>query len=110
LVDKTYGKPSFGPVFISLIAPKPVPNVTAGSFYQHLLSRPIPHLQLRSLNLIIGSQASILIHEVLVAMKAAAANSNQNSTNYIESIDDITRNIHIHPSLSEVIVKTVYDI
>jgi dihydrolipoamide dehydrogenase len=48
---------------------------------------------------IIGSQASILIHEVLVAMKADA-NNNGGGT-----IDNITKTIHIHPSLSEVVAR-----
>ena len=47
---------------------------------------------------IIGSQASILIHEVLVAMKAGANNN-------CGTIDNITKTIHIHPSLSEVIAR-----
>jgi len=51
---------------------------------------------------IIGSQASILIHEVLVAMKAAAS--------YDGTIDNITRTVHIHPALSEVVAKAAYDI
>lgn len=42
---------------------------------------------------IIGSQASILIHEVLVAMKLGAG------------IDSITRTVHIHPALSEVVSR-----
>jgi pyruvate/2-oxoglutarate dehydrogenase complex dihydrolipoamide dehydrogenase (E3) component len=45
-----------------------------------------------------GSQASILIHEVLVAMKAAGVNGDGDNT-----IDNIPRTIHIHPALSEVI-------
>jgi mycothione reductase len=48
---------------------------------------------------IIGSQASILIHEVLVAMKADV-NNNGGGT-----IDNITKTIHIHPSLSEVVAR-----
>jgi dihydrolipoamide dehydrogenase len=51
---------------------------------------------------IIGSQASILIHEVLVAMKAADS--------YDGTIDNITRTVHIHPALSEVVAKAAYDI
>jgi dihydrolipoamide dehydrogenase len=47
---------------------------------------------------IIGSQASILIHEVLVAMKADANNNGG-------TIDNITKTIHIHPALSEVVAK-----
>jgi len=43
---------------------------------------------------IIGSQASILIHEVLVAMK-----------NGDGSIDNISKTVHIHPALSEVISR-----
>lgn len=48
---------------------------------------------------IIGSHASILIHEVLVAMKADANNNNGGT------IDNITKTIHIHPSLSEVVAR-----
>ena len=43
---------------------------------------------------IIGTDASTLIHEVLVAMKAGDG-----------IIDDITKTIHIHPALSEVIAR-----
>ena len=43
---------------------------------------------------IIGSQASILIHEVLVAMKSGDG-----------SIDNISKTVHIHPALSEVISR-----
>jgi len=42
---------------------------------------------------IIGSHASILIHEVLVAMKLGAG------------IDGIVRTVHIHPALSEVVSR-----
>jgi pyruvate/2-oxoglutarate dehydrogenase complex dihydrolipoamide dehydrogenase (E3) component len=40
----------------------------------------------------------------------AAASGGHNGANYIGSIDNITKTIHIHPSLSEVIVKAAYDI
>src|SRR5919197_1995363 len=40
LMDKTYRKPSFGPVFRSLIAPKPVPNVTADSWLSLSTTKP----------------------------------------------------------------------
>jgi len=43
---------------------------------------------------IIGSQASTLIHEVLVAMRTGKG-----------TIDNITRTIHIHPALSEVVQR-----
>jgi mycothione reductase len=43
---------------------------------------------------IIGSQASILIHEVLVAIKSGDG-----------TIDNIAKTVHIHPALSEVIVR-----
>ncbi|HKX81200.1 MAG TPA: hypothetical protein VJL54_03010 [Nitrososphaera sp.] len=42
---------------------------------------------------IIGSHASILIHEVLIAMKLGAG------------MDQIARTIHIHPALSEVVFR-----
>jgi dihydrolipoamide dehydrogenase len=48
---------------------------------------------------IIGSQASTLIHEVLVAMKANTKNGNAGT------IDNITKTIHIHPALSEVVAR-----
>ena len=51
---------------------------------------------------IIGSQASILIHEVLVAMKAADS--------YDGTIDNITKTVHIHPALSEVVARAASDI
>jgi mycothione reductase len=56
---------------------------------------------------IIGSQASILIHEVLVAMKADANNNNNNNNigGGGGTIDNITKTIHIHPSLSEVVAR-----
>lgn len=49
---------------------------------------------------IIGSQASILIHEVLVAMKADGSDNGDGGT-----IDNITKTIHIHPALSEVVAR-----
>jgi dihydrolipoamide dehydrogenase len=42
---------------------------------------------------IIGAHASILIHEVLVAMKAGV------------TIGNIARTVHIHPALSEVVSR-----
>jgi dihydrolipoamide dehydrogenase len=50
---------------------------------------------------IIGSQASILIHEVLVAMRF---------NDGFDAIDNITRAVHIHPALSEVVARAAYDI
>jgi dihydrolipoamide dehydrogenase len=50
---------------------------------------------------IIGSQASILIHEVLVSMK---------SNEGLDTIDNITRVVHIHPALSEVVLRAAHDI
>ncbi|MGC2596617.1 MAG: dihydrolipoyl dehydrogenase [Nitrososphaeraceae archaeon] len=46
---------------------------------------------------IIGEQASILIHEVLVAMMS--------DDNHSGTIDSIARTIHVHPALSEVVVR-----
>ncbi|MBA3750792.1 MAG: dihydrolipoyl dehydrogenase [Nitrosopumilus sp.] len=43
---------------------------------------------------IMGTDASILIHEVLVAMRTGNGN-----------IDSITKTVHIHPALSEVIAR-----
>jgi mycothione reductase len=48
---------------------------------------------------IIGSHASILIHEVLVAMRVGDG-----------TIDSISRTIHIHPALSEVIARAADEI
>lgn len=48
---------------------------------------------------IIGTDASILIHEVLVAMRIG------NGT-----IDNITKTIHIHPALSEVVSRAAASI
>ena len=45
---------------------------------------------------IIGSEASILIHEVLVAMRADDNGG---------TIDNITKTVHIHPALSEVVAR-----
>jgi mycothione reductase len=43
---------------------------------------------------IIGSQASVLIHEVLVAIKSGDG-----------TIDNIAKTVHVHPALSEVIAR-----
>ena len=48
---------------------------------------------------IIGSQASILIHEVLVAMKSGDG-----------TIDNISRTVHVHPALSEVVSRAASSI
>lgn len=48
---------------------------------------------------IIGSQASILIHEVLAAMRGYT-DGNGDGT-----IENITKSIHIHPALSEVVAR-----
>jgi dihydrolipoamide dehydrogenase len=48
---------------------------------------------------IIGSQASILIHEVLVAMKSGDG-----------TIDNISKTVHVHPALSEVISRAAITI
>jgi mycothione reductase len=45
---------------------------------------------------IIGNQASVLIHEVLVAMRLGAG------------VDSISRTVHIHPALSEVVARAAY--
>ncbi len=47
---------------------------------------------------IIGPEASTLIHEVLVSMKAGSSN-----------IKDIVNTIHIHPALSEVVQRAAND-
>jgi dihydrolipoamide dehydrogenase len=46
---------------------------------------------------ILGSHASILIHEVLVIMKAGDGN-----------IRSIEKTVHIHPALSEVVARGAY--
>ena len=50
---------------------------------------------------IIGSEASILIHEVLVAMRADDNGG---------TIDNIRKTVHIHPALSEVVSRAAADI
>ena len=47
---------------------------------------------------IIGSEASILIHEVIVAMKAKLG------------VKGITNAVHIHPALSEVVQRAFYQL
>jgi dihydrolipoamide dehydrogenase len=55
---------------------------------------------------IIGSQASILIHEVLVAIKAREHEYRNIIDNDISgTIDNIINTIHIHPALSEVVAR-----
>lgn len=46
---------------------------------------------------IIGTDASVLIHEVLVAMKAGGWRN--------DTLGNILRTVHIHPALSEVISR-----
>ena len=48
---------------------------------------------------IIGSHASVLIHEVLVAIKSGDG-----------TIDNVAKTVHIHPALSEVIVRAAVTI
>jgi mycothione reductase len=48
---------------------------------------------------IMGSQASILIHEVLVAMKSGDG-----------TIDNISKTVHVHPALSEVVSRAAISI
>jgi mycothione reductase len=48
---------------------------------------------------IIGSQASILIHEVLAAMRGYTDDNGDGT------IENITKTIHIHPALSEVVAR-----
>ena len=45
---------------------------------------------------IIGTDASILIHEVLIAMRAEDDGG---------TVDNITKAVHIHPALSEVVAR-----
>jgi mycothione reductase len=46
---------------------------------------------------ILGSHASILIHEVLVIMKAGDG-----------TVGSIKKTVHIHPALSEVVARATY--
>ncbi|HVE36781.1 MAG TPA: dihydrolipoyl dehydrogenase [Nitrososphaeraceae archaeon] len=48
---------------------------------------------------IIGSQASILIHEVLVAIKSGDG-----------TIDNISKTVHVHPALSEVVSRAAISV
>ena len=48
---------------------------------------------------IIGTNASVLIHEVLIAMKAGGGRESNNT------LGNILRTVHIHPALSEVISR-----
>jgi mycothione reductase len=48
---------------------------------------------------IIGTQASILIHEVLAAMRGYTDDNGDGT------IENITKSIHIHPALSEVVAR-----
>jgi mycothione reductase len=47
---------------------------------------------------IIGAEASVLIHEVLVVMKMGG------------TVDDIANTVHIHPALSEVVARASYSV
>ncbi len=47
---------------------------------------------------IVGSDASVLIHEVLVVMKMGG------------TVDDIANTVHIHPALSEVVARASYSV
>ena len=53
---------------------------------------------------ILGDQASILIHEVLVAMMSNRNNGDGGT------IDSIVRTIHVHPALSEVVERAAAEI
>ncbi len=48
---------------------------------------------------ILGTEASTLIHEVLVAMKSGSG-----------LIDNITNTVHIHPALSEVVQRAAFEV
>ncbi|MDQ4101770.1 MAG: FAD-dependent oxidoreductase, partial [Thermoproteota archaeon] len=54
---------------------------------------------------IIGTNASVLIHEVLVAMRAGRGERGSNDT-----LGNILRTVHIHPALSEVISRAASSI
>ena len=53
---------------------------------------------------IIGTDAPVLIHEVVVAMKTF------DSKGEMGTIDNITRAVHVHPALSEVVVRAASQI
>jgi dihydrolipoamide dehydrogenase len=53
---------------------------------------------------IIGTDAPVLIHEVVVAMKTS------DSQGKIGTIDNVTRAVHVHPALSEVVVRAASQI
>ena len=53
---------------------------------------------------IIGTDASVLIHEVVLAMKTSDSRGN------IGTIDNINRAVHVHPALSEVVAKAASQI
>lgn len=53
---------------------------------------------------IIGTDAAVLIHEVVVAMKTS------DSKGKIGTIDNVTRAVHVHPALSEVVVRAASQI
>jgi mycothione reductase len=53
---------------------------------------------------IIGTDASVLIQEVVLAMKASDSKGN------IGTIDNVTRAVHVHPALSEVVAKAASQI
>jgi len=46
---------------------------------------------------ILGHDASTLIHEVIVAMKAGDG-----------TVDNVTRAVHIHPALSEIVQRAAW--
>jgi mycothione reductase len=54
---------------------------------------------------IIGTDASVLIHEVLVAMRAGRGERESNDT-----LGNILKTVHIHPALSEVISRAASSI
>ena len=54
---------------------------------------------------IIGTDASVLIHEVLVAMRAGSGGRGSDDT-----LGNILRTVHIHPALSEVISRAASNV
>lgn len=53
---------------------------------------------------IIGTDAAVLIHEVVLAMKTSDSMGN------FGTIDNINRTVHVHPALSEVVAKSASQI
>ena len=73
-------------------------TITEQAFSPGISVTPTPYHEERTGKIlgchIMGAEASILIHEVLVAMRAGSG-----------TLKDLQRTIHIHPALSEVVSR-----